>query len=134
MFDLVADVEEYPKFVPLCANLVVRSRSEDEGRIVLLADMTVAYAMFHETFTSRVTLDESKLQILVEYVDGPFRKLENRWRFRPVDETSCEIDFYIDWELRSRALAMVVGSVFDRAFRRFADAFESRADVVYRPA
>lgn len=131
MFDLVADVERYPEFVPLCQALKVREREEHDGKTVLTADMTVAYALLRESFTSRVTLDPARLQILVEYVDGPFRKLENRWRFRATEGGGSAVDFYIDWELRSRALALVAGAVFDRAFRRFASAFEARANEVY---
>ena len=84
MFALVADVEKYPQFLPLCEGLVVRRRTPREGGgEVLLADMTVGYKAIRETFTSRVTLDPANLKILVEYVDGPFRYLENRWSFRP---------------------------------------------------
>lgn len=135
MFALVADVEKYPQFVPLCQRLVVRRCEERaDGRTVLLAQMTVAYSFVHETFTSRVTLDPAASTVYVEYVDGPFRHMENRWHFRPVDEGHCEVDFYIDWEMRSRTLGALVGSVVDRAFRRFAGAFEARADKVYRAA
>ena len=132
MFDLVADVDRYPEFVPLCRELKVKSRTKkEEGGEVLVADMTVAYKLFHETFTSRVTLDKPKLQILVEYLSGPFSHLQNRWSFRPVDEGGCEVDFFIAYEFRSRVLALLMGTMFDAAFRRFADAFEKRADQIY---
>src|SRR4249919_1008843 len=132
MFDLVADVERYPEFVPLCRSLKVRQRIlEPEGVEILVADMTVAYKFIRETFTSRVTLDRPNLQILVEYLDGPFSRLENRWSFRPSGEGSCEVEFFITYEFRSRMLAMLMGSMFDLAFRRFATAFEERADLVY---
>jgi coenzyme Q-binding protein COQ10 len=132
MFDLVADVERYPQFVPLCERLLVRTReTAGERREVLVADMTVAYKLLRETFTSRVTLDKAKLEILVDYLDGPFRMLENRWSFRPEGEHACEVSFDIRYEFRSRALGLVMGAVFDAAFRRFAEAFERRADEVY---
>lgn len=132
MFDLVADVERYPQFVPLCQSLTVRRRSTDgEGREVVVADMTVAYKFIRETFTSRVTLDRPNLTILVEYLEGPFRRMNNRWSFHPVSETSCEVEFFLTYEFRSRTLAMLMGGVFDAAFRRFAAAFERRADQVY---
>jgi coenzyme Q-binding protein COQ10 len=132
MFDLVADVERYPEFVPLCRALRVRERiPEHEGIEVVLADMTVAYKLISESFTSRVTLDRPNLQISVEYLKGPFRRLENRWSFRPIAERACEVEFFISYEFRSRMLAMVMGSVFDLAFRRFSAAFERRADLVY---
>ena len=132
MFDLVADVERYPVFVPLCRDLKVRKRSEEEGSVeVLIADMTVAYKLVRETFRSRVTLDRPNLQILVEYLEGPFSHLENRWTFRATGEDACEVEFFIDYEFRSRTLGLLMGAMFDAAFRRFAVAFERRADEVY---
>ncbi|MCU4179994.1 type II toxin-antitoxin system RatA family toxin [Bosea sp. BH3] len=131
MFALVADVEKYPQFLPLCEGLAVRKRLPREGGgEVLLADMTVGYKAIRETFTSRVTLDPENLKILVEYVDGPFRHLENRWTFKP-HENGCEIGFFISYEFASRMLGLLMGTMFDRAFRKFAEAFEKRADLVY---
>lgn len=133
MFDLVADVEKYPQFVPLCQALKIKSRTpKDEGVEVLVADMTVAYKLIRESFTSRVTLDRPNLAIRVEYLNGPFSHLENRWTFAPQDEGSCEVGFSLDYEFKSRMLAMLMGAMFDTAFRRFADAFEKRADQLYR--
>ena len=132
MFDLVADVERYPEFVPLCKLLAVRRRSKDgEGRDVIVADMTVSYKLIRETFTSRVTLDRGKREILVEYLEGPFRAMNNRWRFHPTGEQASEIQFFIAYEFRSRTLGLLMGSIFDAAFRRFSAAFERRADQVY---
>jgi len=132
MFELVADTENYPKFVPLCQALRVKSRTEKgEGVSVLVADMTVAYKLVHYTFTSRVTLDRPNLKILVEYIDGPFRRLQNRWAFRPAGEQACDVEFFIDYELRSRTLGMLMGTVFDTVFRRMASAFEERANRIY---
>jgi coenzyme Q-binding protein COQ10 len=132
MFDLVADVERYPQFVPLCQSLTVRRRSTNgEGREVIVADMTVAYKFIRETFTSRVTLDRANFSILVEYLEGPFRHMNNRWSFHPIGEAGCEVEFFLVYEFRSRALGMLMGGVFDAAFRRFAAAFERRADQVY---
>ena len=132
MFDLVADVERYPQFVPLCRFLKVRKRiPEPEGVEVLVADMTVAYKFIRETFTSRVTLDRPNLHILVEYIEGPFRSMENRWTFHATDAQSCEVEFFISYEFKSRTLGLLMGTMFDAAFRKFAGAFERRADRVY---
>ncbi len=131
MFDLVADVEAYPEFLPLCEDLRVRRRVESgEGVETLVAEMRVGYKAIHESFTSRVTLDRTRLRILVEYVDGPFSYLENRWAFHP-DPAGCRVEFFINYELRSLALRMLMGAMFDKAFRRFVEAFEERADKVY---
>jgi coenzyme Q-binding protein COQ10 len=135
MFDLVADVERYPEFVPLCQALRVRRRREiGEGVSVIVADMTVAFGPVKETFASQVTLDRSNLAILVEYINGPFRQLENRWRFRPDGEHACNVDFFISYEFKSRTLGLLMGSVFDATFRKMAEAFERRADAIYRAA
>ena len=131
MFALVADVERYPEFVPLCQSLKVRKRDSEGGKEVIIADMTVAYKLIRESFTSRVTLDRQALSILVEYLEGPFRRMNNRWNFRPVDDHSCDVEFFLAYEFRSRTLGLLMGSVFDAAFRRFAAAFERRADQVY---
>jgi coenzyme Q-binding protein COQ10 len=136
MFDLVADVEKYPQFLPLCQSLRVRRRNEGaEGIETIVAEMTVAYKVMRETFTSRVTLDRPNLQIVVEYLDGPFSRMENRWDFHPVADRACEVEFFIVYEFKSRMLGLLMGSMFEMAFRRFAEAFERRADAVYgRPS
>jgi coenzyme Q-binding protein COQ10 len=133
MFSLVADVEKYPQFLPLCTGLKVRRREpKAEGVEVLVANMSVGYRMIHETFTTRVTLDRPNLSILVEYLSGPFSHLENTWKFRPVDEANCEVEFYISYEFKSRTLGLLVLSVFDTAFRKYTTAFERRADQIYQ--
>src|SRR5438105_9210955 len=107
MFDLVADVERYPEFVPLCRSLKVRKRiPEPEGVEILIADMTISYKLVRESFVSRVTLDRPNLQILVEYIEGPFSRMENRWWFRPTAERTCEVEFFISYEFRSRTLGL----------------------------
>jgi coenzyme Q-binding protein COQ10 len=132
MFGLVADIEHYPEFVPLCRSIKVgQRRTVGEGIETLRSEMTVAYKMISETFVTRVTLDKPRLQIHVQYLEGPFRQLENRWTFRPLGEDASEIEFFISYEFRSRTLGFLMGSMFDTAFRRFAEAFERRADVVF---
>jgi coenzyme Q-binding protein COQ10 len=132
MFELVADVERYPEFVPLCKELKVRQRSPaGDGVETVIADMTVSFKLVRESFRSRVTLDRPKLQILVEYLQGPFSRMQNRWTFRPAGESACEVEFFIDYEFRSRMLGVLLGGMFDVAFRRFSAAFEARADQVY---
>ena len=133
MFALVADVEKYPEFLPLCEALTVRSRKERDGRTMLVADMTVGYKAIRETFTSQVHLKPDEMAIDVKYLDGPFRYLSNVWSFEP-SEGGSVVHFYIDYEFKSRILGAVMGAMFDRAFRMFADAFEKRADVIYGPA
>lgn len=131
MFDLVADIEKYPLFVPLCDSLFVRGRKQmTDGREVLVADMTVAYKLFRETFTTKVTLNREKAEILVEYLDGPVSELENKWSFSPAN-AGTEVSFSLDYEFKSRTFAALMGVVFDQAFKRFATAFERRANEIY---
>lgn len=132
MFDLVADVERYPQFVPLCHSLKVRHRTVNpDGTETIVADMGVSFQLVREAFTSRVTLDPLNLKIMVEYLKGPFSKLQNRWTFDAKGETACDVNFFIAYEFKSRMLAVLMGAMFDAAFQKFASAFEKRADAVY---
>ena len=136
MFDLVADVERYPEFVPLCQSLKIRQRMpKPDGTELVVADMTVSFKLVRETFTSQITLDRPNLKILVQYLKGPFSSLENRWTFEPRGEGACDVGFFIAYEFKSRMLAMLMGTMFDAAFSRFSAAFEKRADQIYgKPA
>ena len=132
MFDLVADVERYPEFVPLCQSLKIRERMKrPDGTEVVVADMTVSFKLVRESFTSQVTLDRPNLKILVEYLRGPFRNLENRWTFEHKGEDVCDVGFFLDYELKSRMLAALMGAMFDTAFARLSAAFEKRANAIY---
>jgi coenzyme Q-binding protein COQ10 len=131
MFALVADIEAYPQFLPLCKALKVTRRSAEGERETLVADMEVGYKAIRETFTSKVVCERPLLKILVNYVDGPFKHLENTWRFRDVEGQGSQVEFHITYEFKSRMLSLLVGGMFDAAFRKFAEAFERRADQVY---
>jgi coenzyme Q-binding protein COQ10 len=132
MFELVADVERYPEFVPLCKSLKIRQRMpKPDGTEVIVADMTVSFKLVRETFTSQVTPDRANLKILVEYLRGPFSNLENRWTFEPKGDNACDVGFFLSYEFKSRMLALLMGTMFDTAFARFSAAFEKRADAIY---
>jgi coenzyme Q-binding protein COQ10 len=134
MFDLVADVERYPLFLPLCEALTVRERTREGEVEILVADMTAGYKAIRETFRSRVRLDVARLEVAATGVPGamgPFSRLDNRWQLRAAPGGGCEVDFSIAYELRSAMLQMLVGALFDRAFRRYTEAFEARARAVY---
>ncbi|HUZ64505.1 MAG TPA: type II toxin-antitoxin system RatA family toxin [Acetobacteraceae bacterium] len=127
MFDLVADVAKYPQFLPWCVGARIRSRTEME----LVADLTIGFGPFRESFTSRVSLDRPE-RIAVSYENGPFRYLHNRWHFAPEPE-GCLVDFFVDFEFRSRILQKAIGLVFTEAVRRMVNAFLKRARDVYGP-
>lgn len=127
MFDLVAAVERYPEFLPWCTAARVRSRTDK----VMVADMAIGFRMIRERFTSHVVLDRPH-GIDVTYADGPFKHLTNRWRFIEKPE-GCEIDFFVDFEFRSKLLEKMIGLLFDEACRRMISAFEGRAKALYGP-
>ena len=134
MFKLVADVESYPKFLPLCEALKLKRRENRDGKEVLMTTMVVGYKLIRESFTTEVILDTDARSIVVHYLDGPFSYLENRWSFRPLTSKACEIDFYIAYSFRSRLLERLMGGLFDKAVRRYTTAFEERADAIYGEA
>ena len=129
MFDMVADIERYPDFLPWC----VASRITKTEDAVIWGDLMVGFKVFRETFTSKVTLHAPD-RINVEYINGPFRYLNNHWMFNSINGGSqTEIDFFIDFEFRSRMLQAVASPVFNEAVQRMVGAFERRADTIYTP-
>jgi len=126
MFQVVADVEQYPKFLPWCVALRVLSRERVKNRDVLSAEMAVGYGALREKYTSRVILDPALRTIDVAQTSGPFRKLENHWRFTPLAE-GCRVDFSLAYEFRNRVLNAVAGAAFGKVYVKMADAFEARA-------
>ena len=125
LFDMVADVRRYPEFLPWCVGARIVSRTEKE----VVADLTIGFKMFRESFRSQVTLDRPE-HINVRYLNGPFRYLNNQWRFLPHPD-GTEVRFFVDFEFRSRMLQMVIGTVFEQAVRLMVRAFERRAMVLY---
>lgn len=131
MYAVVADVEHYPEFLPMCTGLRITSRQETPEGAVLVATMSVGYKAIRESFTTRVTLNPSVPRVDVSYLNGPFSHLTNRWLFVDLEPGASEIDFYITYQFRSAMLGALVGAVFDQAFRKFTEAFEARARKVY---
>ncbi|MBO1074397.1 type II toxin-antitoxin system RatA family toxin [Roseomonas marmotae] len=125
LFDLVADVRRYPEFLPWCVGARVISQSETE----LIADLTIGFKMFRESFRSRVQLNRPH-EVRVQYENGPFRYLNNTWKFKPI-EGGTEVDFFVDFEFRSGLLQAVIGVVFNEAVRLMVRSFERRAMILY---
>jgi len=130
MFDLVADVERYPEFLPWCVGARIRSRTET----LLVADLIINFKGMRENFTSNVALDRDAMTIGVTYQDGPFKYLNNKWYFDHMASGQCMLDFYVDFEFKSRILEMVIEILFGEAVRRMVHAFEQRAAQLYGPA
>lgn len=128
LFDLVADVERYPEFLPWCLTARIKRR---EDRLIV-ADLVIGFRMLRDGFTSRVTLDRPR-RIDVTYEQGPFRHLNNHWIFEPTADGGCLIDFYVDFEFRTRLLQRLMGVLFNEAVRHMVGAFEARARQLYGP-
>ncbi|SFR14209.1 type II toxin-antitoxin system RatA family toxin [Poseidonocella sedimentorum] len=132
MYDLVADVGDYPKFLPWCAAARIRSRTPGEGGSeVMEADLVISFKVFRERFGSRVTLWPGQKKIDTEYIDGPFKVMKSTWSFRDLESGGCEVDFYVDFEFRNAVLQGIIGIVFNEAMQRIVRAFERRAAELY---
>jgi len=132
MFALIADVAAYPEFLPWCTAARIRSRRpQPDGTEVIEAVLVISFKLFRERYGSRVTLNAAANRIDVAYIEGPFKYLNNHWHFIPQGETACDVDFFVDFEFRSKALQAVIGVVFNEAMRRIVRAFEERAQHLY---
>ena len=130
MFDLVADVARYPKFIPWCAAARVRSQEPYEGGELMLADLVISFKVFRERFGSRVELFADSKKINTEYIDGPFRYMKSTWDFADVDG-GCEGKFFVDFEFKNAVLQGLIGVFFNDAMQRIVRAFERRAKELY---
>jgi len=126
LYNLVSDVEKYPEFLPWCIALRVHRREVK----TINADMIIGFKVFREKFSTRITLNPQS-RIDVEYLDGPFKYLNNHWIFKPIDDGACEIDFYVDFEFKSILLQKAIGAVFNEAVQKMINAFEARAHRIY---
>jgi coenzyme Q-binding protein COQ10 len=126
LFDLVADIERYPEFLPWCVGARIRERHGNE----IVGDLLIGYKMVRERFTSRVVLSRPD-RIDVSYSEGPFKYLNNHWLFLPQPGGGCLIDFYVDFEFRSKMLQKIMEMFFTEAVKRMVAAFEARAHRLY---
>ncbi|WBU58907.1 type II toxin-antitoxin system RatA family toxin [Paracoccus albus] len=132
MYDLVADVESYPEFLPWNSAARIRSRDQrPDGSEVIEADLVISFKVFRERFGSRVTLWPDAMKIDTDYLDGPFRYLHSGWAFHDLPEGGCQVDFFVDFEFKNALLGRLIGVVFDEAMGRIVRAFEARAKVLY---
>ena len=131
MYDLVADVPNYPKFLPWNSAARIRSRMATPEGEVLDAELVISFKVFRERFGSRVVLFPARHRIETEYLDGPFRHMQSTWAFRDLPSGGCEVDFRVDFEFRNAILGAVIGVVFSEAMQRIVRAFERRAAELY---
>ncbi len=131
MYALIADIESYPEFLPWCSGCRIRGRQQDGDIEIVDAGLIISFKVFRERFGSRVTLNPNDKKIEVAYLDGPFKYLNNYWAFREIDDANCEVDFFVDFEFKSRTLQAIIGVVFNEAMRMIVRAFEKRAKQLY---
>jgi len=131
MYDLVADVGSYPKFLPWCAAARIRSRTPQGASEVMEADLVISFKVFRERFGSRVVLHPDEHKIDTEYVDGPFRYMKSNWAFADRDDGGCDVAFFVDFEFKNAVLQGIIGVVFNEAMQRIVRAFERRAAELY---
>ncbi|MFC4215217.1 type II toxin-antitoxin system RatA family toxin [Pseudophaeobacter arcticus] len=131
MYGLVADVAQYPKFLPWCAAARIRSRSQQGPAEVMEADLVISFKVFRERFGSRVTLFADDMKIDTEYLDGPFRHMKSNWSFAPREDGTCDVTFFVDFEFKNAVLQGIIGVVFNEAMQRIVKAFERRAAELY---
>ena len=131
MFDLVADIDRYDEFLPWCNNSKIINTSIKDDIKIVIADLEIGYDQFVYTYRSEVKLHKDKSEINVRNLDGPFKYLENNWKFVTVNESECEIKFKIDFELNITLFDILMKRFFDLAFQKMVDAFISRANEIY---
>ncbi len=132
MYNLVADMERYPEFLPWNSAVRIRSRQPlADGREVQMVEMVISFKLFREKFGNRVVLDPVHHRTDSEYTDGPFRHFKSWWQFNDREGGGCDVDFHVDFEFRNLVLQKVIGVVFDEAMRRIVRAFETRAEALY---
>ena len=128
MYDLVADVGQYPKFLPWCAAARIRTRTQQSnGSEVMEADLVISFKVFRERFGSRVVLHPGPMKIDTEYLDGPFRYMKSNWAFADRADGGCDVTFFVDFEFKNAVLQGIIGVVFNDAMQRIVRAFERRA-------
>jgi len=133
MFDLVADIESYPAFLPWCAAARIRSRTKHDDNEVIAAELIISFKVFRERFGSTVTLWPAQRVIDTDYLDGPFKYLKSQWSFTET-ATGCDVSFFVDFEFKNAILQGLIGLMFNEAMRRIVRAFETRAQVLYGSA
>lgn len=131
MYDLVADVATYPKFLPWCSAARIRSTSTLGDAVIMEADLVISFKVFRERFGSRVTLYPDEMKIDTEYLDGPFRYMKSNWAFAEAEDGGCDVAFFVDFEFKNAVLQGIIGVVFNEAMQRIVRAFERRAAELY---
>ena len=131
LIKMVLDIEKYPEFVPWCLNSKIYKKKYKENKIEITADLTIGKSFFNETYKSFVIYEKYTNSIQVTNIDGPLKKLENKWYFKQVGNSS-EVDFHVNFELKNKILNLLMIKSFDIGLKKIADAFEKRAIELFK--
>ena len=132
MYELVADIDNYREFLPWCNDSkIIEITNIDNEKKTLIADLEIGYKDLVYTYRSNVLLNNQELTIKVDFIHGPFKNLDNSWIFKKIDDQSCEIEFFIDFELNVGVLNLLISKFFDKAFKKMVNSFENRANQIY---
>ena len=132
MYELVADIDNYREFLPWCNDSkIIEVTNIDNEKETLIADLEIGYKDLVYTYRSNVLLNNQELTIKVDFIHGPFKNLDNSWIFKKIDDQSCEIEFFIDFELNVGVLNLLISKFFDKAFKKMVNSFENRANQIY---
>jgi coenzyme Q-binding protein COQ10 len=132
MYELVADIDNYREFLPWCNDSkIIEVTNINNEKKTLIADLEIGYKDLVYTYRSNVLLNNQELTIKVDFVHGPFKNLDNSWIFKKIDDQSCEIEFFIDFELNVGVLNLLISKFFDKAFKKMVNSFENRANQIY---
>ena len=132
MYELVADIDNYREFLPWCNDSkIIEVTNIDNEKKTLIADLEIGYKDLVYTYRSNILLNNQELTIKVDFVHGPFKNLDNSWIFKKIDDQSCEIEFFIDFELNVGVLNLLISKFFDKAFKKMVNSFENRANQIY---
>ena len=133
LIDLVLDIEKYPAFVPFCIDAKIYKRKEQGDLLLIVADLTIGKGPFKDTYKSDIKFNKKEDSIYVTNLDGPLKHLENNWRFKEKNNIT-EVSFEVDFELKNEFLNIVMTKSFQFGLNKIADAFQKRAEYLFKKA
>ena len=131
LIDLVLDIEKYPEFVPFCVGAKVYEKKEKDNLLLIMGDLTIGKGPFKDTYKSDVKYNKKEDSIFVTNLDGPLKHLENTWHFKEKNNVT-EILFEVDFELKNEFLNIVMTKSFQFALDKIAEAFQKRAEDLFK--
>jgi len=133
LIDLVLDIEKYPVFVPFCVDSKIYEKNEKDNLLLIVADLTIGKGPFKDTYKSDIKFNRKEDSIYVTNREGPLKHLENNWRFKE-ENNITEVSFEVDFELKNEFMNIVMTKSFQFGLNKIADAFQKRAEHLFKKA